>query len=145
MTVRIEGERHIDAPRERVFAALTDPAVVAETIPFVERWETTGADSWRLVVKPPLPLSPALPLDFRIVESRPPGHAKLRAKGGRLGSGAEVESSFELVEQEGGGTLVRFHAELAFTGMLAPAERLLEPIAERQAQKTLAAIERHVE
>jgi len=143
MSVRIEGERLIEATREEVFAALTDPAVVAASMPFVERYDVHGPDAWRLIVKPPVPLVPALPLEFRIVEQRPPEHARLHAKGGKLGSGAEVDSSFELTEQAGG-TLVRFRAVLTFSGMLAPAEKLLEPAAERQAQRTLDAIEQRV-
>jgi carbon monoxide dehydrogenase subunit G len=57
--------------------------------------------------------------------------------------GADVTSSFDLTE-EGTRTRVRFHAELQFRGALAPAERLLEPVAQRQAERTLDAIERHV-
>jgi carbon monoxide dehydrogenase subunit G len=144
MAVRIEGERHIDAPRAAVFAALTDPSVVAQTIPFVERCDARGPNKWQLTVKAPLPLVPAIPLDFEIVEQRAPEHARLHAEGRKLGSGAEVDSSFHLTEQSGG-TLVRFRAELRFYGALAPLERMLEPVAERQAQKTLAAIEGRVE
>lgn len=140
MSVRLEGERHVDAPRERVYAVLTDPAVVAATIPFVEGFESRGPDRWRLRIKPPVPLTPAIPLDFEVVEKRPPELARLRASGGRMGSGAEVDSSFVLTE-EGTGTHVRFRAELTFRGALAPAEKLLEPIAQRQAKKTLDAIE----
>jgi carbon monoxide dehydrogenase subunit G len=140
VSVRIQGERHLDAPREEVFAALTDPAVVASTIPFVEGFARRGEDRWKLTVKPPLPIAPALELDFEVVEKRPPEHARLQASGGKLGSGVSVVSSFDLSESSGG-TLVRFTAELSFSGVLAPAEKMLEPIAQRQAEKTLDAIE----
>ena len=36
-------------------------------------------------------------------------------------------------------------AELQFRGALAPVERMLEPLAQRQAERTLDAIEQHVE
>lgn len=141
MSVRIQGERHIDAPRERVYASLTDPEVVAETVPFVQRCDVKGEGRWTLIVAPPVRFVPAMPVEFEIVEARPHEFARLNAAGGKLGSGAKVDSSFELTEVDGG-TLVRFHADLTFTGMLAPAERLLEPLAARQAEKTLDAIER---
>jgi carbon monoxide dehydrogenase subunit G len=143
MSVRIEGERVIDAPRDRVFAALTDPEVVSQTMPFVESWEARDADHWEMVVKVPLALKPSLKLAFEVVEKRPPEHARLRATGGGLGGGAVLDSRFDLTA-EGAGTRVRIVAELGFRGALAPAERMLEPVAQRQAERTLDAIERRV-
>ena len=143
MSVRIEGERLIDAPREQVYAALTNPEVVAQTMPFVESWQARDADHWEMVVKVPLPVAPTLTLAFEVVERRPPEHARLVATGGGMMAGARVDSRFELAE-EGAGTRVRFVADLTFRGMLAPAEKLLEPVAHRQAEKTLDAIEQHV-
>ncbi len=143
MTVRIEGERVIDAPRERVFEALTDPEVVAATVPLVESWEARDADHWDMVVRVPLPLAPVLKLSFAVVERRQPEYARLKSSGGGLLGGADVESRFELTE-EGSRTRVRFVAELRFRGALAPVERMLEPVAQRQAERTLDAIEQRV-
>jgi carbon monoxide dehydrogenase subunit G len=141
VSVRVEGERFIEAPRERVFAALTDPATVLGTVPLVERFDRKDEDHWDVVFKIPLPMMPSLKLSFEVLEKRPPEHAKLRAKGGSMVGGADVISSFDLKEQSGG-TLVRFHAEMAFRGALAPLEKMLEPVAQRQSQRTLDAIER---
>lgn len=142
MSVRIEGERVVDAPRERVYAALTDPDVVAQTVPLVEHVEVKDEDHWELTVRVPLPMAKTLKLAFDVVERRPPDHARLHAKGGGMLGGADVQSSFELSDAPGG-TLVRFRADLSFRGALAPAEKLLEPIAQRQAGRTLDAIEQH--
>ena len=133
----------IDAPRERVYAALTDPEVVAQTVPLVEAVEVRDADHWDMVVNVPLPMAPTLKLAFEVVEKKPPEQARLRSSGGGLLGGAHVESRFELTEQ-GEATHVRFVAELRFRGALAPAERMLEPAAQRQAERTLDAIERRV-
>jgi carbon monoxide dehydrogenase subunit G len=143
MSVRIEGERVVDAPRDEVYAALTDPEVVAQTVPLVESFEIKDADHWEMVVKLPLPMARPLKLAFEVVERRPPDHARLRSNGGGMLGGADVESSFDLSDAPGG-TRVRFHAELSFRGALAPVERMLEPVAQRQAERTLDAIERSV-
>jgi len=140
VSVRIEGERVVDAPREQVFATLVDPEVVMQTVPLVERFEAKDADHWDVILKLPLPLAKPLKLSFEVVEKRPPEHARLRAEGGGLMGGSTVDSSFDLTEVTGG-TLVRFRAELTFRGMLAPVEKMLEPVAQRQAEKTLDAIE----
>jgi carbon monoxide dehydrogenase subunit G len=141
VSVRIQGERVVDATREQVFATLTDPQVVMQTVPLVERFESHDADHWDVIVKLPLPMAKPLKLSFEVVEKRPPEHARLRSRGGGMVGGASVDSSFDLTEQAGGGTLVRFHAEISFTGMLSPVEKMLEPVAQRQAEKTLDAIE----
>jgi len=143
VSVRIEGERLVDAPRERVYQALTDPNVVAATVPLVERVDVRDAEHWDLVVKVPLPVAPTLKLEFSLVEKRPPERARLHATGGGLMGGATVDSQFDLTA-EGEKTRIRFVADLQFRGALAPAERLLEPVAQRQAERTLDAIERSV-
>ena len=51
--MRIHGERRIEASRERVFRALTDPHELSELIPGVERVEVSSEDEWIAVVKPP--------------------------------------------------------------------------------------------
>ena len=144
MSVRIEGERLVEASREQVYATLIDPEVVMQTVPLVEKFEARDADHWDVTLKLPLPMSKPLKLSFEVVEKRPPEHARLRAEGGGMMGGATVESNFDLTEQPGG-TLVRFRAELSFRGMLAPIEKMLEPVAQRQAEKTLDAIEQRAE
>lgn len=144
MSVRIQGERIVDAPREKVYATLVDPEVVMQTVPLVERFEAHDADHWDVVLKLPLPMAKPLKLSFEVVEKRPPEHARLRAEGGGMMGGSTVDSRFDLSEAPGG-TLVRFQAELTFRGMLAPVEKMLEPVAQRQAEKTLDAIERRAE
>ena len=143
MSVRIEGERLVDAPRERVFQALTDPEVVAATVPMVERVDVRDPEHWDLVVKVPLPMAPTLKLSFAVVEKQQPEWARLHATGGGLMGGATVDSRFDLAA-EGEKTRIRFTADLQFRGALAPAERLLEGSAQRQAERTLDAIERSV-
>src|SRR4051812_17026285 len=143
MSVRIEGERLIDAPRERVYEALTNPEVVAATVPMVERVDVRDAEHWDLVVKVPLPMAPTLKLSVSVVEKQRPERARLHATGGGFVGGSTVDSKFELAA-EGSKTRIHFVADLEFRGALAPAERLLEPTAQRQAERTLDAIERSV-
>ena len=144
MSVRVQGERVIEAPREQVFASLTDPDVVAQTMPLVEETKVIDANRWETTIRVPLPMAKTLKLAFEVVDKQPPEHARLRAKGGGMLGGADVDSSFDLSDAPGG-TLVRFTAEISFRGALGPAEKLLEPIAQRQAEKTLDAIEQRVE
>jgi carbon monoxide dehydrogenase subunit G len=137
MTV-VQGERRFAAPPERVFELLVSPDVIASAIPAVRSHSVDDADHWRVKVKPPLPLAPAVTIHFEVVRRDAPAHAALRAHGG----GADVGSSFEL-EEESGGTLMRWRTELQLSGILGRvAGPGLEAVAERQAARTLDAVER---
>jgi len=143
--VRIDGERRFDAPPEQVFALLTDPAFLVSALPGIERWDLRDRDRWTAVMRPPVPLSPRLKLDFTVLDRREPEHALVRVNGGAFGSGAVVESDFDLAPDDGG-TRMRWRAGIELSGMLAALGRSsLEPVAKRQAERMLDALARSVE
>lgn len=133
----VEGQRRFAAPPERVFALLTDPAVIASAMPLMRGHKVIDADHWEAKVKPPLPLAPSLTIRFEVLERRTPEHAALHAHG----AGADVRSTFDL-SPDGDGTLMRWRTELHLTGLL---ERFaghgLDAVAQRQAERTLDAVE----
>ena len=134
----VRGERRFSAPPERVFAVLTDPDVVASAIPAVRGHRVVDENEWEASVKLPIPLAPKVKVRFHLVDARPPEHASLRAHG----AGADVASTFDLVA-DGDGTAMRWEAEIHLSGA---ADRLighgLDPVARRQAERTLDAVER---
>lgn len=134
----VEGQRRFAAPPERVYALLTDPDVIASAMPLVRGHTVIDADHWEARVKPPLPLAPRITVRFEVLDRRPPEHAALHAHGG----GADVLSTFDLAPDREG-TLMRWRTELHLSGLL---ERFaghgLDGIAQRQADRTLAAVER---
>ncbi len=137
MTV-VEGQRRFDAPPERVFELLTSPDVIASAIPAVRGHRVVDADHWEAKVKPPLPLAPSVTIRFEVLERRSPEHAALHAHGG----GADVTSRFDLTV-DGAATLMRWRTELQLGGILGRlAGHGLDVIAERQAARTLDAVER---
>ena len=139
MTV-VSGERRFAAPRERVFALLVDPDVIAAAMPAVRDVEVADADHWQAKVKPPLAFTPSITVRFEVVDRRPPEHASLRAHGG----GADVRSTFDLAE-DGDGTLMRWRTELELSGILGRlAGSGLDGIAERQARRTLDEVTRRL-
>jgi len=137
---RVDGERRFDAAPQRVFDLLTDPEVIASAIPAVRGHTVIDADHWQAKVKPPLPFTPGVTIRFEVLDRRPPEHARLHAHGG----GADVTSTFDLAA-DGGGTLMRWQTELEVGGLLARfASHGLDGIAERQAARTLDAVERRL-
>lgn len=137
MTV-VGGERQFAAPRARVFALLLDPNVVCSAIPAVRSHRVLDHDHFEAKVKVPVPLSPSVTVKFEIVERRPDEHARLRAHGG----GANVQSTFDLAEHDGG-TLMRWQAEFDVAGVVGRViGHRLDAVAARQANRTLDAVER---
>jgi carbon monoxide dehydrogenase subunit G len=137
MTV-VEGERRFAAPPERVFELLTDPDIVASAIPAVRGHTVIDADHWTAKVKPPIPFAPSITIRFEVLDRRPPEHAALHAHGG----GADVTSTFDLTADDDG-TLMHWRTELKLSGLLSRfGGSGLEAVAQRQAARTLDAVER---
>jgi carbon monoxide dehydrogenase subunit G len=143
--VHIEGERRIEAPRERVFRALTDPHELSELIPGVERVEVSSEDEWIAVVKPPFGRGLNLKLDMHVTDRRPPEHARLVAWGKSFGARISIETEFELAEN-GAGTDMTWSAEVGLAGLLRGLRgKALEPAARQQAERSLDRLQRRVE
>jgi carbon monoxide dehydrogenase subunit G len=137
MTV-VQGERQFAAPRERVFELLLDPNVVCSAIPAVRSHRIVDSNHFEAKVKVPLPLSPSVTVKFEILERRPDEHARLRAHGG----GADVQSTFDLAEQDGS-TLMHWQAEFDVVGVVGRViGHRLDSVAAKQANRTLDAVER---
>lgn len=132
MTV-VSGQRRFAAQPERVFDALTDPDVIAEALPGVRGHRVIDEDHWEAKVKPPLPLFPAVTVRMEVIERQRPTHAALRAHS----RGIDITSTFDLTP-DGDGTLMRWRTDVHVTG----GGHGLEPIARRQAEHTLDAVER---
>ena len=140
--MRIEGTRDFSAPREAVYAALTDPELVSSSIPALESLDVADRDHWTASVK--IPVAPRLKVWFEVLDQRPPEHARLHAQGKNFGGRATVDTSFDLA-QRNGRTTMRYDAEFALSGLLGRiGEPALRPIAERQLEKLLRAVERRV-
>jgi carbon monoxide dehydrogenase subunit G len=136
----VEGKRMFEAARERVFELLTSPDVIAAAMPAVRRHEIVDPDHWQAKVKPPLPLAPTVTIRFEVIDRRPPEHARLHAHGG----GADVSSTFDLVE-EAGATWMHWRTELRLSGVLGRfAGHGLDAVARRQAERTLDEVSRRL-
>ena len=140
--MRLEGTREFAGPREAVFAALTDPELVAGAIPALESVDVSDPDHWTASMR--VSIAPRLRVAFEVLDRRPPEHARLRARGKNLGGSATMETSFDLAEA-GACTHMRYEADFLLSGLLGrlggPAFRL---IAERQIDRLFRAVARRV-
>jgi carbon monoxide dehydrogenase subunit G len=118
MQLHLEGSNSIKAPREKVFALLTDPNFLAKTLPDAE--DVQVLDSSRLQARIKLRVavvSSSLKMKMAITDREPPFKATLVAEGAGSGSNMKITSHFSL---EGDlPTTMAWVADAEITGVMA--------------------------
>ena len=140
--MKLEGTRDFAASREAVYDALTDAELVAAAIPALESVQVEDHEHWTATVK--IPVAPRLRVSFEVLDQRRPEHARLHARGKNIGGAATVDTSFDLAQRDGTTTMI-YEAEFGLSGLLGRiGEHALRPIAERQLEKLLRAVEARI-
>jgi carbon monoxide dehydrogenase subunit G len=135
--VHIEGERRFEAAPGDVYHALTDPDELGAAFAAIDHVEAEGHD-WIVVVRPPVPGGFRLRFSVHLDDLCEGEHGRLRAWGKSLGGRLSVDSTFDL-EPAGGGTLMRWRAEVDAAGLFVGlGHQALGPVATHQAERALA-------
>jgi carbon monoxide dehydrogenase subunit G len=144
--MRVEGERSFSASRETVWDVLNDPAKMAELMPGVESFDVQDDRHWSANVKIPLGLGGLrMSMKFDKVEERAPEYAKLDAKGTGVGAMLSMQTAFNLAEADGGGTTMKWEADVSIAGPVgAMGQRVLQPIVNQQVTNVLNALDKQV-
>jgi uncharacterized protein len=141
--VRVTGSAVVRAPRERVWEALADPAVLSRALPGCRELEPVGADAYRVRVAGSVAsVAGEYAGVVRVVERSRPGTVAFRGTG--AGASGAVEGVVRLVlhADEGGSTLVEYDAEGEVDGALgAVGSRLLAAFGRRVAERFLAEVD----
>ena len=128
----VGGAYTVPVPRDRAYALLQDPAVLATCMPGCDQLTRIGPDEYEMKMK--LAISSVQGLfagKVRITESRPPESFRLAVEGsGRVGF-MKGEGLLTLVEQEGGAsTQVSYDGDVQVGGMIAGVgQRLIDATA----------------
>jgi len=145
--VRVEGTRTFSAPRETVWEVLNSPERMAKLMPGVESFDVKDAAHWRANVKIPLGLGGIrMTFDFTKLEERQPEFAKLHAKGNGVGAIVSMDTAFDLAEADGGGTEMKWQADVKIAGPVGSmGQRVLQPIVNQQVNGVLSALDKQVQ
>src|SRR5437879_2865738 len=80
--MRFEGKLDIDAPRDRVWSFLTDPAQVTTCAPDVQSLEVTDPHHFKVVVRAGVgPIKGTFTMNVQFLELERPKHAAVPARG----------------------------------------------------------------
>ncbi len=143
--MKVAGERTFDAPRDTVWGVLQDPAQMAELMPHVESFDVEDDRRWKANVKIPLGLgSLKMSIKFEKLEERAPEYSRLHAKGTGVGALMNLETQFNLSEQESK-TAMAWEADVRIAGTVGSmGQRVLQPIVNSQVQLVLTALDKQV-
>jgi carbon monoxide dehydrogenase subunit G len=143
--MNVEGTHEIRAARERVFAALIDPAILQKCIPGCESLEKSGDNVFTATLKAGVgSIKGKFKGEVRLQDTRPPEHYRLEVDGKGVIGFAKGSANFDLEEQNGV-TLIKYSGELHIGGTIAGVgQRMVQSAAKSMAARFFAALEEAV-
>ena len=119
--MEMTGEERIEAPRERVWAALNDPAVLKDCIPGCQSLEQTAPNKLAAVAAIKVgPIGARFKGDVTLSELDPPNGYRLDGEGqGGVAGFAKGGATVTLVEDGPDATILRYAVDVQIGGKLA--------------------------
>ena len=143
--MRIEGSVTVDAPRDAVWAALQDPAVLARTLPGCDAFEEVGPDAYRATITAGIASIKGTYLgDVQLSDRVAPEQYRLRASGSGA-PGTVSADALVTLEEVDGATRITYAADAVVGGMIGGVgQRMIAGVAKRMAGQFFAAVERDI-
>src|ERR1700694_5345940 len=140
--MKIEGTHQINAPRERVYALLTDPEVLQRCIPGCESLEKTGEDTYAAIIKAGVGMvKGTFKGNVKLEEMRPPEHYRIVVDGKGGPGFVKGTGDFDLEEKDGA-TLIKYAGEMQVGGTIAGiGQRMIQGAAKMMASRFFTALE----
>lgn len=142
--MKLSGEAVLNAPVDRVWETLLDPAVLVRTIPGCERLEATGENSYAMTVNVGVAaIRGTYSGTCTLTDLQPPSSLLLSAQGsgapGTIGSDVVVRLS----ENAEGTTSLSYDADVVVGGMIAGVgQRMLGSVSKRMAGEFFGSVDR---
>ena len=144
--MELTGTRVVNAPREKVWAALNDPAVLKEAVPGCETLERVTDNEWRAVVATKIgPVSARFNGKMMLADLDPPNGYTLKFEGqGGAAGFASGEAKVTLAPAEGDQTALSYATKAQVGGKLAQiGSRLIDGAAAKMADDFFARFAEH--
>jgi len=117
--MKIEGTREISAPRDRVWAAFLDPAVLAKAIPGCDALEEVGTGEYKAVMKIGVgAIKGTFEGKVRLSDLDPPNRYKMAVEGKGSPGFVRGEAVMSLTDLPAG-TQVAYDADVQVGGLIA--------------------------
>ncbi len=143
--MKVEGSYTLPAPREKVWALLNDPDVLARTTPGVRALTPQGTDTYKAMIELGVgPVRGSYAGQVSIADKTPPERMTLKVEGG--GRPGTIRATGELrLEEQDGRTIVHYTGDAQVTGLVASVgHRLMSGVARQMAADFFKALEREL-
>jgi uncharacterized protein len=143
--VKVTGSHRLEAPRETVWDALQDPAVLARTLPGCEALEVTGDDAYAATLNAGVAsVKGTYRGQVRLLDKQAPASYRLYAEGAGA-PGTVRADAFVTLEEDGNATIIRYEADAVVGGMIGGVgQRMLCGVAKKTAGEFFSAVEADV-
>jgi uncharacterized protein len=138
----VVGTAMLDAPAERVWAALRDPAALCRAIPGCGRFEIIGPGAGQFTTKPGLPaVAGVYSCTVSVTDEQKPGLIAVSVSAGGERGTVAADLTLRLAPVDGAGTLVSYEADgVAAGGLAGVGTKLLASAAKRLAAEFFSAV-----
>jgi carbon monoxide dehydrogenase subunit G len=145
--MEFSGTVEIAAPRDRVWAFVTDPTQVGQCGPGVESIEVIDATHFKATAKVGIGfISARFVMNMEFAEITPPDAATIKAHGQAPGSAVDATARMDLSDGPNGGTVMVWSADVNIAGTLASmGARLIEGTATKMIGQTFACMKSTLE
>jgi uncharacterized protein len=145
--MHFEGTVDIAAPRDRVWAFVTDPDQVGQCGPGVERIEVIDDTHFKATAKVGVGfISARFNVNMTMAEQEPPERAVIKAHGQAPGSAVDATAVMRLSDGAAGGTRMDWSADVVISGAIASVgTRLIEGTANKMIGQTFACMRSKLE
>jgi carbon monoxide dehydrogenase subunit G len=140
--VNLDGSALLHADPERVWSVITDPAVLARTIPGCGSLERTGDDEYKMIVSVGVgAIRGTYAGEVRLTDQRRPTSYVMHASGAGAAGNARATVTIDLQPHDGGTTLT-YSADAVVGGPVAGVgQRMMTGVAKRMAGQFFSAID----
>jgi len=140
--LKIEGTQKINLPRERIFAALIDPAILQRCIPGCEQMEKTGENQYKAkLIAGVGPVKGVFTATVSLQDIVAPEHYKLVVEG--KGQPGFVKGAGELsLKDDDDGTEIQYTGDVNVGGLIASVgQRMIQSAAKLLAGRFFKSLE----
>lgn len=141
--MKVNGSAVLHAPRERVWAALQDPAVLVRTIPGCQQLEQVGPDSYRAtVIAGVASIKGTYSGDVRLSDQAEPDSFMLHASGAGAPGTVSADVRVTLAGADDGTTRLDYDADAVVGGAIGGVgQRMLAGVAKKTAGEFFSAVD----
>ncbi|HET6728387.1 MAG TPA: carbon monoxide dehydrogenase subunit G [Jiangellaceae bacterium] len=141
--MKVNGSAVLHAPRERVWAALQDPAVLVRTIPGCQQLEQVGPDSYRATVTAGVAsIKGTYSGDVRLSDQAEPDSFMLHASGAGAPGTVSADVRVTLAAADDGATRLDYDADAVVGGVIGGVgQRMLAGVAKKTAGEFFSAVD----